>query len=334
MTDPQHAAQHDLQHDPEHVLDLRSDDLHLTLAPLGARVHRLRTRDADGAWRDVALGLPRVADHLVDDAYVGATVGRYANRVARGELVIDGRTHALPTNDRGHTLHGGPDGFDRRTWTVVEAGPDAAELALVSPDGDQGFPGTVAVRARFEVRGRTLRTTYAATTDAPTAVSLSSHAYYRLGGDDLAGHELTLHADAYLPVADGVPTGEVADVAGTRFDLRAGGPPPADLDHPFVVRGCGPGDEPWSPGGALRDVAVLRGHGLELVVRSDQPGVQVYTGGAFSGRFHQPGAGIAIEPQLHPDSPHHEGEPGWPTSVLRPGATYRWTSEVTISPAR
>ncbi|MDN4163259.1 aldose epimerase family protein [Nocardioides abyssi] len=317
--------------DHEHLVEIGSDDLHLGVAPLGARVHRMRVRDGDGAWREVVLGLPRVADHLQDDAYLGATVGRYANRVAHGELVVDGTTHRLPRNDRGHTLHGGPDGFDRRTWTVVEAHPAAVELELVSPDGDQGFPGTVTVRARYEVAGRTLRTSYAATTDAPTVVSLSSHAYYRLGGADLPGHELVLHADAYLPVVDGVPTGEVADVAGTPLDLRAGARPPADLDHPFVVRGCGPGDGAWAPGGPLREVAELRGHGLVLRLRSDQPGVQVYTGGAFSGRFHAPGAGVAIEPQLHPDSPHH---PGWPSAVLRPGETYRWTSETTISPDR
>ncbi|MDN4171843.1 aldose epimerase family protein [Nocardioides sp. SOB77] len=310
----------------EQVLDLGSDDLRLGLAPLGARVHRLRARDGDGTWRDVVLGLPRVADNLDDDAYLGASVGRYANRIARGELVVDGATHALPTNDRGHTLHGGPDGFDRRTWTVVEAGERSAELELVSPDGDQGFPGTVTVRARFEVTGRTLRTSYAATTDAPTVVSLTSHAYYRLGGQTAADHELILHADAYLPVEDGVPTGEVADVTGTRFDLRAGGPP-GDLDHPFVVRGCETG---WTPGGPLREVARLRAHGLRLTIAADQPGVQVYTGGLFDGRFHPRFAGVAIEPQLHPDSPHHEGEAGWPSAVLRPGGTYRWTSEVTV----
>lgn len=324
----------DREEPTEQLLELGSDDLRLTLATLGARVHRLRVRDAEGAWRDVVLGLPRVADALDDDAYLGATVGRYANRIARGELVVDGTTHALATNDRGHTLHGGPDGFDRRTWTVVEVGPAAAELELVSPDGDQGFPGTVTVRVRLEVRGRTLRTSYVATTDAPTVVSLSSHAYYRLGGDDLAGHELTLHADAYLPVVDGVPTGEVADVTGTPFDLRAGRRPAADLDHPFIVRGCGPGEDQWAPGGPLREVAVLRGHGLVLTVASDQPGVQVYTGGAFSGRFHAPGAGVAIEPQLHPDSPHHAGEPGWPSAELRPDGTYRWTSEISVTPDR
>lgn len=313
--------------DHEQLIELHSDDLHLALAPLGARVHRLRARDGGGAWRDVVLGLPRVADHLDDDRYLGSTVGRYANRVARGELVVDGTTHQLPTNDRGHTLHGGPDGFDRRTWTVVASGPTSAELELVSPDGDQGFPGTVTVRARFEVRDRTLRTSYAATTDAPTVVSLSSHAYYRLGGETAADHGLTLHADAYLPVTDGVPTGEVADVAGTRFDLRSGGRP-GDLDHPFVVRGCESG---WSPGGPLRDVARLRGHGLVLDLAADQPGVQVYTAGAFDRPPHAPYAGIAIEPQLHPDTPHH---PEWPSAVLRPGETYRWTSEVTITPDR
>ncbi|MBC9732887.1 aldose epimerase family protein [Nocardioides marmotae] len=312
--------------DTEQVLDLGSDDLRVQLALLGARLHRLRARDAEGSWRDVALGMPRVADNLDDDAYLGATVGRYANRIGRGELEVDGTTYALPTNDRGHTLHGGPDGFDRRTWTVVEATGSAAELELVSPDGDQGFPGTVTARARFEVAGRTLRTSYAATTDAPTVVSLTNHAYYRLGGETVADHELTLHADAYLPVVDGVPTGEVAEVAGTRFDLRAGGPP-GDLDHPFVVRGSETG---WAPGGPLREVARLRGHGLRLTVRADQPGVQVYTGGAFSGRHHPPFAGVAIEPQLHPDSPHHEGEPGWPSAALRPGETYRWTQEVSV----
>lgn len=303
------------------TLRLATPDLELDLAPLGARVHRLRVRAPDGAWRDTVLHLDRVADHLDSPSYLGATVGRCANRIAGGLVQIDGMEHRLSRNEGPHTLHGGADGFDRRTWSVVSATAARAELALRSPHGDQGFPGNVEVRAVFEVTGRELTIGYTATTDAPTVVSLTAHPYFRLSGTTAEDHVLTVPASRYLPVTDeGVPTGEQAAVTGTAYDLRRGRSVSSlvedvgGLDHCFLVQGSG-----------LREVARLEAGGLAMTLVSDQPGLQVFTGGAFCDDPFPRWAGVALEPQLPPDAVHH---PQWPSPVLRPGETYSWRSVV------
>lgn len=319
--DPAPAEQ---QAGPEGLVVLASDRLEAQIAPLGARVHRLRARRRrDDAWHDLVLHLPDDAAYLAHDGYLGATVGRVANRIASGDLPIGAQEHRLATNDRGATLHGGPDGFDRRRWSVGERTPGSVELHLISPDGDQGFPGEVRVTARFEVRDDALHTTYTGITDAPTALALSSHAYYRLGGADVTDHVLQVPAKHYHPVDHrGVPTGETAPVETTPFDLRGGVPIGAvvealgGLDHDLVPDGVG-----------LREVARLSGHGWRIVLSSDQPGLQVYTASGFDGRPHPPYAGVALEPQLPPDAVHH---PAWPSPVLRPGETYRWRSVVRV----
>lgn len=312
---------------------LTSDLLEVHVLPLGARVHRVRARDRHGLWDDLVLHLADAEDYLAHHAFAGATVGRVANRIAGGDLPIDGVHHRLATQGDGATLHGGPEGFDRRPWRVAEVTAHTATLALTSPDGDQGFPGQVEVTAFFSVADATLSVEYAATTTAPTAVALSLHPYWNLGGD-LRDHELVVHADGYHPVdAHGIPTGRTAPVAGTPFDLRHGprlgdvldalaaDGVPGGLDHDLV---------PVPPGtpGAVREVARLRGGGRTVVVESDQPGLQVYTGGAFDGRPFPPFAGVALEPQNPPDAVHHDG---WPSPVLRPGEVYRWRSSYTVA---
>ncbi|MDP3891318.1 aldose epimerase family protein, partial [Nocardioides sp.] len=247
----------------------------------------------------------------------------------------------LPPHDRGNNLHGGPDGFDRRVWDVLDHGTDHLLLELVSPDGDQGFPGTVTARVRFEVDGDTLRTTCTARTDAPTLVSMTSHTYLNLEGEaagSIDDHLLTVHADHYTPTdATSIPLGDHADVGGTPFDLRTPARVGAvvrhdheqlllarGVDHNYVVRGSG-----------MRELARLTGGGLELSLRSDQPGLQVYTGNFLdgtqrgtSGGLYRQGAGIALEPQHFPDSPHH---PEWPSTVLRPGEDYRTVTELAVT---
>lgn len=302
---------------------------------LGATVHRLEVAGGDGVRRNVVLGHADLADRLASSDYLGGTIGRYANRIAGGRFELDGREVVVGAHDRGHSLHGGPDGFDRRVWSVLSHEPDEVVLELVSPDGDQGFPGEVAVRVAFRVDGDVVGVEMSATTDAPTLVNLTNHAYFNLDGAGAGAvddHLLTVHADEFTPVdSTGIPLGDHAPVVGTPFDFRR----PARLgervrtaheqvvdargvDHNFVVRGDG-----------LRVHAVLESprSGTRLELLSDQPGLQVYTGnfldGARSGargRLHRQGDGIALEPQLFPDSPHH---PEWPSAVLRPGVRYR-----------
>jgi aldose 1-epimerase len=304
------------------------------LITLGAAVHRLEVTCGDGRRRNVVLGQASVADRLSSSDYLGGTIGRYANRIAGGRFRLGDRDVQLQTHDRGNSLHGGPDGFDRRLWEVVDAGRDHAHLRLVSPDGDMGFPGTVTADVHYRVEGGSVDVRMEATTDRATVVNLTNHAYFNLDGQDAGTvdrHELTVHADDYTPVdATGIPTGGHEAVDGTPFDFRSPttiGPavrrrhPQVELargvDHNFVIRGRG-----------LRTAAVLESSRTRtrLELSTDQPGLQVYTGNfldgsrpSVSGGLYRQGDGIALEPQLFPDSPHH---PEWPSAVLEPSGRY------------
>ena len=306
---------------------------------LGAAVHRLEVTGGDEVRRNVVLGHPDVAERLASSDYLGGTIGRYANRIAGGTFPLEGREVRVEAHDRGNSLHGGPDGFDVRLWDVVEHAADEVVLTMTSPDGDQGFPGAVTATVRYRVDGDTVAVTMEATTDATTVVNLTNHAYFHLGGEGAGtvdDHLLQVEADAFTPVdATGIPWGEHAPVAGTPLDLRLPAPlgpvvrsghpqvvAVRGIDHNFVVRGTG-----------LRRAAVLvsPATATSLEVWTDQPGLQVYTGNFLDGtrastgggRYRQ-GDGIALEPQLFPDSPHH---PEWPSAVLHPGTTYVSTLE-------
>ncbi len=308
----------------------------LELLDLGATVHRLWVTGGDGVRRNVVLGYGTAEEYLEGSDCLGATVGRYANRIADGRFPLDGRTVQLATNEGGHTLHGGPEGFHRRIWDILEVTERSATLGLVSPDGDQGFPGRLAARVRLAVVGDEVKIGFEATTDAATVVNLTNHCYFNLDGEaagSVEGHRLAIAAEAFIPVdAGGIPTHGPMPVAGTPFDLRrasrlgdrlhdehaqvarAGG-----FDHTFVVGRRSPADR--------RPVASLEScsSGTRLEVRTDQPGLQVYTGNALGQRsagptVHSRWGGVALEPQLWPDSPNR---PDFESAVLRPGETYR-----------
>jgi galactose mutarotase-like enzyme len=301
---------------------------------LGATVHRLVVTCGDGERRNVVLGHPDVEERLASGDYIGGTIGRYANRIAGGRFTLGGREVEVRTHDRGNSLHGGPEGFDVRLWDVESHTADELVLSLTSPDGDQGFPGTVTARVRYQVDGDSVRVRMQATTDATTVVNLTNHAYFNLDGEGagtIDDHELLVEADDFTPVdATGIPLGGHEPVAGTPFDfrtaaaighaIRAEHPQVAEargIDHNYVVRGSG-----------FRRAAMLTSPTTRTAVElwSDQPGLQVYTGNFLDGtrrsttggRYRQ-GDGVALEPQLFPDSPHH---PEWPSAVLRPGETY------------
>jgi aldose 1-epimerase len=309
---------------PADLVVLSGERLELAVSTLGAAVQRLTARTGAGD-RELVLGLPDAAGALADESYIGAVVGRFANRIARGELPLAGRTYALPVNDGPNTLHGGPDGFHRRVWRVAALSEDpvpALRLELVSPEGDAGFPGELTAAATYTVDGDRVRLELEATTSATTVVNLTNHAYFHLGaGGDVRDLALRVDAARYLPVDDtAIPTSGPTDVAGTPFDLRGGGVLRTHrdglIDHCYVL------DEPGldAPQLVLRDPAT--GWGLEL--STDAPGVQVYTGSQLRGAF-RPHQALCLEPQWFPDTPHHEGEDGWPSTVLEPGATWRTT---------
>ena len=308
----------------------------LHVLTLGATIHRLEVTGGDGERRNVALGYGDVATYVEATDYLGATVGRYANRIAHGRCEVAGREVALSTNDRGHHLHGGEDGFDARLWEVVEHEADRVTLRLLSPDGDQGHPGAVTAEARFAVEGDEVRLDLVATTDAPTLVNLSSHCYLNLAGagsgTTVDDHLLSVPAARYTPVdATSIPTGELADVAGTPLDLRE----PrrvgeaARAVHPQTTPSQGPDHNLVVDGEELREVAVLEDPAsrTRMVLHADQPGLQVYLGNKLDGThalaegvMARQGDGLALEPQVFPDSPHH---PAWPQALLQPGQTYR-----------
>ena len=311
----------------------------LRVSPLGARIVSLTVAVAGtgagavaGERREVTCGVGDAA-YLASEHFLGASVGRYANRIARGDLSLAGDRHRLATQPGGHTLHGGPDGFDKRVWAIAETSERHAVLSLDSPDGDQGFPGRLRATVRYVVTDDGLDVSYAATTDAPTIVCLTNHTYFALGGepgsglgrDDVRRHRLQVSADRYTPVdAEQIPTGEVAPVAGTPFDLR----------RPMLLADVVGADHPQITGGLDHNL-VLDDHpgpqirlvspegDLTLEMTTDQPAVQVYAGHGLDqgrGAVYPAFAGIALETQVSPDTPHH---PAWPSAVLRPGEEYR-----------
>lgn len=295
-------------------------------------------RDAHGTVRNVVLGHADLDGYRASRAFFGAVVGRFANRIAGARFELDGREWRLTPNEGAAILHGGADGFDKRTWTVLDEAADRLVLQLVSPDGDAGFPGELTVRATYAVSPGQVRIELTARTDAPTVVNLTNHTYVNLEGEDaltVDRHLLRIAAEHYLPTgAGGIPTGELAPVGGTPFDWREARIVGEGLraDHPQLVAARGLDHTFVVPGVGLREHAVLHAPatGLTLTVRSDQPGLQVYTGNYLlgdpvgtSGRPYRPRAGVALETQHFPDSPHH---PAFPSTVLRPGEVFRTTT--------
>jgi aldose 1-epimerase len=324
---------------------LTSPSVELKVITLGARVVALDTKDRNGKMGDIALGYNSPGPYVTaKNAYFGAVPGRYANRIANGKFSIDGKPYQITINDGPNALHGGKVGFDQHVWSAQEV-PNGVEFTLVSPDGDQGFPGTLTAHVRYTLSGSTVRIEYSATTDKPTVVNLTNHTYFNLSGDgnpSILNEKLTLDADQYTPIsATLIPTGELAPVAGTPFDFthpttigariaenneqlqRAGG-----YDHNWVVRGT-PGQ--LRPAATVFDPA----SGRILNVETTEPGIQFYTGnfldGTLIGKTGTPypkRSALCLETQHFPDSPNH---PSFPSTLLQPGKTFQSETTWTFS---
>ena len=301
--------------------------LEVQVIEYGAVVHRLGF-PTPGGLRQAILSFEALADYERDTKNVGACVGRVANRIAGGRFELDGRQVQASVNEPPNTLHGGKAGFNKRIWSIVDEAQDgrAATLAYRSPDGEEGFPGTLEVRATFAlIAADTLQIAYEATTDAATPVNLSHHIYFNLLGElgaTIRDHRLTITANGFTPVGPGlIPTGAIAPVAGTPFDLRKG-ERLADVlaqSDPQLTLGGGV-DLNWAlVPSATPALALQAPDGATLRVTTDQPGLQVYTGQALQAPFVAYG-GLALEPQGFPDAVNH---PGFPGAILRPGQTYR-----------
>ncbi|MFI6348827.1 aldose epimerase family protein [Streptomyces sp. NPDC050560] len=285
----------------------------------GGIVQSVRVRGGDGRPVQVALGFPGLDGYLAHpEPYLGALVGRYANRIAGARVEIDGRTHVLPANEGTNLLHGGPRGFDKRVWDA-EPVAHGVRLSRVSPDGEEGFPGRLRIAATYTLDpDGALRIGYEATTDAPTVVNVTNHTYWNLAGagsGSAVGHELRLAAGRLTETGPGnIPTGRIVPVEGTRFDFREPRGTGPGYDHNYVLdKGVTERPEPVA---LLSDAA----SGRTLSVATTEPGLQLYTGDHLSHGPYGPCAGIALETQHFPDSPRH---PHFPGTVLRPGEVFR-----------
>ncbi|MEU4429009.1 aldose epimerase family protein [Actinoplanes sp. NPDC024001] len=316
-------------------------DLRVRILTYGGIVQSVEVPDRDGTTANVALGFDTIQGYVDNPGpYFGAIIGRYGNRIAKGQFTVDGTAYQVPVNDGPNSLHGGTPGFDQRIWDA-EVRDGALVLTHVSPDGDQGYPGALTVAVTYALtEDNGLRIDYLATTDAPTVVNLTNHSYFNLAGEgsgDVYGHVLQINAAGFTPVdATLIPTGEVAPVAGTPLDFREPVAIGARIrDNHTQLRYGGGYDHNWvldDPDGGLRAVAHVSepGSGRTLTVRTTEPGMQFYSGnfltGTFagtSGRAYRQGDGFALETQHHPDSPN---QPAFPSTELRPGEKYKSTT--------
>ncbi len=319
------------------LVRLGNGTLRVALTNYGARMLAIEAPDRHGAMAHVLLGFDRL-DQVLKAGSFGAVLGRYANRIAGGRFTLDGQQHQLSVNDPPNTLHGGKGAFSKTFWTLAERTEVGAAWTLESPDGDQGFPGALAARAAYTLEGETLRLVLEAEVDKPCPVNLSAHPYFNLAGAhalDCHDHEVEVFAERFLPTdATQIPTGELKPVAGTPFDFRTpvrigdrirdDDPqmrPARGFDHCFVLDG---------PAGTMRRAARVThpGSGRTLDVETDLPGLQVYTGNSLDGSLighggtYRQTAGLALEAQHFPDAPN---QPGFPSTVLRPGERFRAT---------
>jgi len=320
----------------------------------GSILKELRVQDREGKRMDVVLGFDTLDGYLGEHPYFGATVGRVANRIARGAFSLEGKNYALAPNDGPNHLHGGIKGFDKQVWDVPRAGQGLGDvfvkLSYNSADGDQGYPGNLEVTVIYILtHDNILRIEFEAVTDTPTIVNLANHSYFNLAGHDagtILDHEVMISADRYTPVdVNRIPTGELAPVAGTPFDFttpktigtdigslpKLGSDDPGGYDHNYVINDA---DGSLKPAATVTDP----GSGRVMEVHTNQPGVQFYTGnfldGSITGKgetVYQKHAGLCFETQGFPDAINKEGMPGWPSVILRPGETYRHEVEYRFS---
>ena len=310
----------------------------------GGAVVSLTAPDRHGKFADVVLGMDSVAGYQKQTAFFGALIGRYGNRIGHAQFTLDGQTYKLPKNDGENTLHGGPQGFDKRVWKVHKAQGTAVELTYTSRDGEEGFPGNLTATVIYTLTARNeLKIDYSATTDKDTVVNLTNHSYWNLSGageGDILQDRLTLYADRFTPVDAGlIPTGELRPVKGTPFDFTSATPigeriGQADqqlqhgkgYDHNWVLN---PGRD---PGSTLNKAAEVYdpSSGRVMEVFTTEPGIQFYTGNFLDGTIHGKGGkvypfrgALCLETQHFPDSPN---KPDFPSTELKPGEVYNSTT--------
>lgn len=313
-------------------------EIEAAVTEFGAALVSLKVPDRAGKRADVVLGYDDLGGYVSDKSFLGATVGRYANRIARGRFSLNGRTYRLPINHGVNHLHGGPGGFHKAVWKAEELGPAALRLKYRSVDGEQGYPGTLDVGVTYTLTGdNALVIDYEASTDADTVVNPTNHAYFNLAGEgagDILAHELELCASRFTSVGAGlIPTGELWDVHGTPLDFTAPAAIGARIGDAYEqLRMCGGYDHNFVINRSAEDLAraarvwePLSGRGMEVL--TTEPAIQFYSGNFLDGSAHGKAgkpygyrSGFCLETQHYPDSPNH---PEFPSTLLRAGDTFR-----------
>ena len=317
-----------------------ANGMEVTITNYGGRLMSIMVPDRDGVLQDVVLGFDKVEDYFPENNQTdfGAAIGRYANRIDHGRLTIDGVEYQLPQNNFGHCLHGGPTGWQYQYYKVVEADASHIKLLMESPDGDNNFPGNVKAYVTYTLTPENaIDIAYEATTDAPTVINMTNHAYFNLSGDPtktILDHVLYINAANFTPTDDTfMTTGEIVPVEGTPFDFTVPKPVGQDIETDCQQLRNGRGyDHNWCLDTA-GDISLVAcelyspASGIDLKVYTDEPGVQVYSGNFLDGTVtgkkgivYNQRTAICLETQHYPDSPN---KTQWPSVVLRPGETYR-----------
>jgi aldose 1-epimerase len=332
---------------------LANGGMQVRILTYGGIIQSLDVADRAGHLANVSLGFGTLDEYVAGSPFFGALIGRFANRIAGGRFKLDGVTYEVPVNNGPNSLHGGLEGFDKRVWQASPAqGSDAVslKLALLSPDGDQGYPGALSVEVTYTLAAdNALRLGYRATTDRPTVINLTNHTYFNLAGEgsgSIEDHVLTLFASHYTPIDDAlIPTGAVAPVEDTPLDFTSPMPIGARVrtgfdqlayahgyDHNFVL------DRPHTDGSSLRLAAraVHPASGRVLEVLTTEAAVQFYSGNFLdgslvgtSGRIYRQGDAFTLETQHFPDAPNH---PEFPSTVLRPNEVFASTTVYQFPP--
>jgi aldose 1-epimerase len=332
---------------PVEIYTLSDGAYEARIATYGGILVSFKAPDRNGKTGDVVLGFDDLDGYVANfngpsNAFFGAIIGRYANRIAHASFTLDGNKYSLPRNNGDNTLHSGPHGFNNVVWKAkpVENG---VELTYLSKDGEAGFPGNLTAVVRYTLVKGDLRIDYSATTDKDTVVNLTNHAYFNLAGQgNILKNELTLHASRFTPVDAGlIPTGELKPVAGTPFDFRKATAVGSRINANDEQLHLGHGyDHNWvldSGGGKLTEAAEVYDatSGRVLKVSTDQPGIQFYTGNFLDGSVKGKGgkpyelrSALCLETQHFPDSPNH---PAFPTTELKPGERYHTATVYSLS---
>jgi aldose 1-epimerase len=315
-----------------------ANGVEVTLTNYGGRIVSVMVPDRDGNMKDVVLGFDNINDYVNVDNNFGATIGRYGNRIAKGKITVEGVEYQLPLNNFGHTLHGGPEGFDKKVFKAEQINNQAVAFSYLSKDGEANFPGNLDVKVTMTLTDdNAIDLQYEATTDKETVVNLTNHSYFNLSGDannTILNDSLTIYADAFTPVdTTFMTTGEIAPVEGTPMDFRTPtvvGARINDYDYAQLKNGDGY-DHNWvlNAKGDVKQLAAsvyAPATGIVLDVYTDEPGVQVYTGNFLdgtvtgkNGAVYAKRNAICLETQKYPDSPN---KADWPSPYLKPGEKY------------